>query len=345
MDLTNFLIKASLTNPDTKGQIQRKLQTNDYVFLQTFEEAQESNLFTTFPASTNYAEYNGNFATHHSLNFLKKPIGWYWLRTNNFDGCTGYVGFYGNTQLESQFVDFTYTGIRPKIRLDINKVITKTNSEPDYFNITAVYDDDGNICYHTLEFGYYPQQSVCQQLSETLSELLEQGKLEKTGKSYLGKLIDKEFVKNEEYIYNNEKYVLTNINCYNNELFTMGSLVKTKYGYSTDSNYQKVSPNEKRWVKVEKIKWIIENYNNLPKKLNADGDGSANYISLISEDVLLSGIPYNFNHENKNSELWKFCIVRAYLNGLDMYKDKHDISLDFIYNFTHLNFINEAFKN
>ena len=95
---------------------------------------------------------------------------------------------------------------------------------------------------------------------------------------------------------------------------------------------------------MEKIKWIIENFDNLPKQLNPNGDGKATYISLRSERVLVCGIPFNYCNKDKNCELWKFSLLRAYLNGLDMYKDKHDISLTFIYNFTKNNLITEAFK-
>jgi len=100
-----------------------------------------------------------------------------------------------------------------------------------------------------------------------------------------------------EYWYNGQKYVRVDILPHNpDNPFSTGAAIGSS---------------GVRWIKVEPIKWLIGNWDKLPKNINPDGDGTAKTMDLIAAETLMAGIPFS-----ANSLLWENSILRMFLNSV-----------------------------
>lgn len=105
----------------------------------------------------------------------------------------------------------------------------------------------------------------------------------------------------------------------------------------------------KRWFKVEPIKFVIDNWEDLPQYINPKGTGKANVIELQSTNVLLGAIPFASNTVRKTftkPALWQNSLVRAFLNSDKV--SNMDGSLNYEakknWDFTNSGFLFEAFN-
>ena len=222
----------------------------------------------------------------------------------------------------------TYVGVRPCLAIDIRSLIS------EQCNLQGVKVEEikkgDEILYRTIEIPdfQYPQSKISDEESKKLEEAYNSQNLKKTGRSYTGRDISKEQDEGskiyDEYSYEDSLYVRVDAkpNWY-------------EYEYSDGTN---VCDNEIIWIKVEPIKWIIKNWEQLPREINPEGTGESDRIQLKSKDTLIGGMCMNHGDSNlfvkldkKDSYrisakhaakvMWQNSKVRAYLNGYNLQKE------------------------
>ncbi len=193
--------------------------------------------------------------------------------------------------------------------------------------------------YHTIELDnlMYPQTIVSNSSLKTALNGIVNDSSYKTGTRYAGRTTSisssaKSTVYSEEYKYNNEYYVYVP---------QYGS--KTIYTYSDGTTVAQNGASSV-WIKVEPIKWIINNWSDMPTSINPSGDGSATYIEAYSVYGIVSGF-YFYPNTSTNMSSWTSSCWRAYLNGYDL-NSKNDSKMASIKaNFAGEGFIDVIYHN
>lgn len=166
----------------------------------------------------------------------KNRTGWWWTKTCDGDNDARVVNESGN--MHSSRVDVRYGGSRPALPYSSIKN-----------HISNVVRDANGI--KIVEYGEYPQTVVSERESLKIEQEFSSGKIRKTGKSYTTDSIkydsyNEKFLPSEdiEYEYNGNKYVrfIGDYNCSGEVL----------------SDGRSVSVGKVYWVKVEPIKWLID---------------------------------------------------------------------------------------
>ena len=226
-------------------------------------------------AATDFAVLLGAIVGHRSYGYSDLNYGRTaaWSLIDDYYGDTYIINI--NGYIASNHANKRINGIRPIIPLDIvpkNLLKNKKNTNG----------------YYEVEFGEYPQSACKGNLSKELEDLYP-NKLKRTGKKYTvdGCGIyeyDRAFQPTEivEFEYNNERYVRVNSDDINGKLFF--------------SNSEIINPSNSYWIKVEPIKWIIDEASNL----------------LICKDLIASGI--RFCDEKKYSGNFEDTEIYKYLN-------------------------------
>ena len=83
------------------------------------------------------------------------------------------------------------------------------------------------------------------------------------------------------------------------------------------------------WVRVEPIVWKIQNWSELPKEINPNGNGVAEYIELVTEQAIIAGMNFYPTEDDENAELWQNSTIRGYLNGINVNNIKSNGNLEF----------------
>ncbi|MBR4418798.1 MAG: ATP-binding protein [Clostridia bacterium] len=230
---------------------------------------------------------------------------------------TDKINYYDvNYGLRSAFYDDINIGLRPCMNLDINayldlqEAMKKRHDDERY----AFYRDpeDKEHDYILLDFGEYPQVVV----NGDRNFENEKDRLVKTNRKYLLAF---------------DKIIGQPVLCSEREL--------------DGQKYVKVATNNRIYYLANKpLAWIVTNWHELPREINAQGNGKAQTIKLITRNVINFGIPFyrtsnfdpaKFKFKN-NKTLWQNSTLRGYLNG-------YDLSMLNAGNFTEHNFIDEAF--
>lgn len=220
------------------------------------------------------------------------------------------------------------------MHLNLESVLSARSASPELFKVSE-YKRNRKVKYHTIEFGKFPKSYVGAQLNDKLNGLFEENKLKATGKPYTGHMENETIIYNSQYEYMDNQYVR----------------VKTKK-YDNDSEYSDGTKAPESgtylWVKVEPISWRINNWNDLPKALNPQGNGTADFIDVETEEAILSGIPFYPNYEDKNRTMWQNSTIRGYLNGINVNNIKTNGNPKYSApnggDFTTQNFLSEAFN-
>jgi len=291
------------------------------------------------------------------------------------------------------------------MQLNLAAIVTAKKLYPkfgkiEHFNTTAIITAIGKNCffegvqvdYHTIEFGFYPQD-VCDE-ENTLEGLYSKGMLKKTGKSYVGQQVfeskwnyndydthSQKTLKNLEYEYNGKKYVRVT-----SSYRDMG-IVKDPYcrisekarRYTIDhalkDGHKRPENGGVKWVEVKPIKWIIRNWNDMPKEINPQGTGKAKTMILRSE-LAINTMPYFILAPNEKKPhaqykeiylgggivkdmfmgygsargcIWQNSLLRAYLNGYNIAQELEkgnglkSLGRKENFDFTDSGFLNEAF--
>ena len=282
-----------LLNKVTISEILQSLNAYDSIFLPT-----EKILSRTKVKPSDYAIMNGAIPMPNSI----------------WDRWIFYESSKDKTNLSNIYYDTTKS-IAPVIALDTSVVISYIKKSID-FKIEPDLDNNfsssqiSKMSDYTMELGYFPQDIASN--SDELERLFKKGLITATGRSYVGYLDDKNtIVQNLEYIYKGVRYVRVSLPT---------SVLDNKQFYIDKPNFY----NKKElWAKVQPIKWYIVNWDNLPKEINPYGKNYDKIILAISTSSLIGGVPYVVkNNVTKNKDLiWQNCLIRALLNGYNIYEE------------------------
>lgn len=267
--------------------------------------------------ASDFAIMNGNVTTEITVMTRKEELLYasYWTRSLHIDpddiirfAIIDYHGDYFGYDSPS----LEDNGTRPMINLNFDKFLSFFINKRNIFNICEVKSKvliDNQLCPRTryvLSLGEYPQSFVGKELNDELDDSLNNKTINPTGKKYSGKYIwsdnyknKKCFEENLEYKYNGERYVKVDISSYS------GAELSDGHAYSRENE-------QHLWVKVEPIRWVIENWKDLPKDVNPSGTGKATTMKLQTEECIIAGVPIC---KEDNESVWKNSLLRNYLNN------------------------------
>lgn len=237
------------------------------------------------------------------------------------------------------------SNISARSALQILKSKKTRDKEDSEFDIREVKDEYGKILYHTLQIGEYPKTKTDEELSQTLEDLYNAGKIkegiEATGRWYSGngqKRIYADYAgkHNPEFEYKGNRYV---------RVVSYPEDERNTYSDGTKTGKEGTV----RWVKVEPISFKIINWDEMPKTINPKGNGTAKYFDLRAEEVIIANIPFYPDEDDINSTMWQNSTIRGFFNGIDVRDIKENGVPEYGAfrggNFTgECNFLNEAFN-
>ena len=177
-------------------------------------------------------------------------------------------------------------------------------------NATYVASNKVREGVHYVELGQYPCTYVGDDMNATLADAYYGGTLRNgmtaTGKSYTSNSSttgDTYTPKTSaEYLYNGQKYVRVSI-----------LSASTDYPFSTGTNNG--ASGSIRWFKVEPIKWLIGNWDALPKSINPYGTGTEDSVlKLVAAEVITASVPFYHIYTDVNCALWSDSVARTFLN-------------------------------
>ena len=349
MELSDLIIKTNLSNTTPYGRIGNSVwDTQDQVFVESIPEfeahaPQESSLNRCFPtayALINHAiPYKGQGDLNWKLTDNKdsgmKPACNYYLRSN-YENQVAIVDAEGKIKYSTSHKN---VGIRPCLSLDIPTFlqIKKGLDRIGYWGSEFEICKDSKWSGPLMKLGEFPQSHSCHNMAfyhqkmnynycnKEKEEQVRAGDLIPTGKTFMGSYDAStgKFSEGVEYEYNLPWPIKKVRYCYNNR----------NIGY---------------WFDVEPILWDIENWSDLPKEINPEGNGTAAVIKLRAQKVIISGIPFNINQNYPDANLWANSSLRGYLNGYDLrsIENRNIRNLEYIAlcggNFKDHNFLNEA---
>lgn len=214
-------------------------------------------------AITDYAVLNG---AKTGVNRKGERYGIYWLANTKdiYTGPMDMIAYGPDTTLQktntyaAQSTDKTI-GIRPSIKFS---EIEKEAKIISTFIYPKAFRDE---IYHIIEYGEYPQDIADSDTQVILDSLYRKNALNKTGRSYshdTGNPSDGLYcISDEEYEYEGNKYIrVENLN-------PQGIL----------SNGKPAGVKKYYWVKVEPVKWLVDQSNDF----------------VMSNKIIIGGVPYN----------------------------------------------------
>lgn len=297
VDLTRFIIPVELDNTDENQKMGNKsFKTIDYVFLDLDDDIKKLSNKKRQTTATDYAVMNGALLRDRETSFA-----WYWLRSAYSEGEVYDVYTDGGRYYVSAYS--TDGCVRPALHLNLSSFISARSASRDIRKIGIPGDN------YTIELGEYPKNHAKNE--DELERLFKNGTLKKTGKKYTGyKKDDGTFQQNEEFEYKGKKYV---------------RVVCKKYDSDSHFSDGKTEPETGNisWAVVEPIVWNVRNWDDLPREINPKGTGKAKYIDVQTEEGILSGLPFypEYGDEKGRDTMWQNSVIRAYLNGYDLFKE------------------------
>ena len=288
------------------------LQTNDYVFLPSYEDRDiSSSNVATYGDSTglNTMMYNLTGATSSYASRRAKATDWtivnytyfsssseptpnYWLRSPNNYYSTYYAYYGGNMSATNTYV--AYNSLRPALQFNLDSIISARN----ILNVQVNIGEKTIIIPNIM----YPQTRVAQgsELEFKLTYAYNNGNLQNgmraTGINYRGYTYN-----HPEYYFDGSFYVRTRVTRYTNYTLPL-------------SDNSAPANNTYIWIKVEPIVWLITNWSKMPTSINPNGDGTATEIIALSQKVIAE-IGQNYNDSSACSGNWQNSYARAYLNS------------------------------
>ena len=162
-----------------------------------------------------------------------------------------------------------------------------------------IYGD--KISHYVVRMGQYPQTIASTHYNDILENLYNQGNIKQlikpTGRLYtINSTLERGiFVPRylPEYSFNGNRYV--------------------RYSKSHHSGQHSAT-----WYKVEPVLFKIANWHNLPKTINPKGNGTDNYLTLISEKGLISNIYQHPHIASLESRTYNNSTFRGFLNGITL---------------------------
>lgn len=384
-DLRSKIIPTTIENSDEFQQMgNNKFNTTDLIWIRDYEEENKIKAKNRRVEGTDYVKMNNAFTVKFKNIYrdADEPIQirpTKWLRSAFSDKKVDEVDDRGKIYetLPSMRENCCCPAMHYELPSDINSIKpivkdtkrrfsffkgkqNKSEEKESRYGIVKV-KKRGITKYHTLQVGEWPKTKVDDELSEILESLYNNGKLKEgiscTGRWFSGNgrkpdednlYIDREYIRkregNEDYIgkhspefeYQGKRYVRH-----------ISLPYDKRVKYSDGSNAGRVGT--VRWLTVEPISFIIENWSQLPKFINPKGTGEARYFDLTSEDAIISNIPFYPNCKDPNRVLYQNSCPRGYLNGIDVRNITQNGATEYGApgggNFTgECNFLNEAFN-
>lgn len=303
------IIKTKFSNTNEEQELGSKsFDTEDFVYLESLEDVKNLSDEARLRSATDFAIAN-NCSTSSSYKAYNGKNGANtWLRS----ACSKYsielVDKGGS--LYGYSANRTCVGSCPCLALNLKSFISARSASRD-FKISTI-SSAGKERYRTIEIPefQYPQSRVDSKTNRTLETLYEQGRLKKTGKTFTSSCIidesDDGLPQVEEYGYNGKFYVRVKAVHHSNSS-----------EYSDGSEFKE---NEEFWIKVEPIKWIIKNWDEMPTSINPKGNGRAKTIELRSEEAIIC-MQMNENYGSTELTMWQNSKLRAFLNEYDIHEE------------------------
>ncbi len=179
-----------------------------------------------------------------------------------------------------------------------NYTCFRTNGTHPALSYSKIKDDISNEKINRngikeIEYGEYPQYAANKELQEELEELYKNNELNETGKKYTTDSrgyyeYSKDFLPQEyiEYEYDIKKYVRVKANSYYARCSSTWKF--------TLSNNEKYEDDDYVWVEVSKIKWLVDEENDI----------------VLSKNILVAGIQFDnkekYNDAFENSNIYNF---------------------------------------
>lgn len=210
--LKNFIERTEIENTDENFEKRNRLfKTTDLVFLDSYSDIRELSDEERITSLTDYAIANGAFQWCDGVSRTgKKGTSSYWQRSAYSQRRVSVVT--GAGSCNSIYVEKTQLGVCPALHLNLSSIISARSASRDFGKIAHVKDTDGNVIYHTIEFGEYPKTKAIN--SDELERLFNEHIIFATGKKYAGHIEDSSkgtFTENLEYAYCGQKYVRVKI--------------------------------------------------------------------------------------------------------------------------------------
>ncbi len=311
-----------------EGDSDISYSVQDYVYFPSYNDVKNSGNYgftaaadrlcePTDWALANYAYLDTGFIGMGSIRSSGNGSCWWWSRSDD-DGDVWYVDTDGYMDCDD-WLDEESRAARVALHLNLGSSISALSAGNAR---TGSLTHTGKT-YHTIELGnlMYPQTIVSDSsLKYALNNIVDDSRY-KTGKKYAGYTTDitsssRTTVYSEEYKYNNEYYVYVPQYGYGYSYYT----------YSDDNTMVDTNGDSSVWIKVEPIKWVINNWNAMPTSINPNGTGTATYIDAYSVYAIVSGMCYYPDWEDENCASWTSSCLRAYLNGYDL-NNKNDANM------------------
>lgn len=229
----------------------------------------------TISEISDFAILLGGYASYENLTDNGFLAGWWWTKTPYEDLGVRVVCDDGSSDYDS--TNERVGGARPVCNYD--SILSQTMNETT---------NKDNVL--EVEFGEYPQSIVDENLSKSIEEEYINGIIRKTGKKYvvdsvkLGvnttKFQPKTYL---EYEYKENKYVRVV-----GDGLALGNLL---------SDGKMVESGDVFWVKVEPIKWLVDEKDNI----------------AVSKKILFSGVP--FSSRKKYDGVFENTRIYKYLDG------------------------------
>ena len=304
-ELKDFIVRTRLDNTDENQKTGNSaFDTQDFVFFETYDEVKGIDSDKCYVYASDYAVMNGAFLGGERKGPKDRQSTWYWLRSANSRSHVYYVRSDGS--LDYKHADRKSAGLCPALHLNLSSVISARSASRD-FKIEPFKDKSGKILYYTIEFGSYPQDKA--KNSGELERLFNAHKLTPTGKTYTGYMKeDGSFQQNQEFEYGGKKYV---------------RVISKKYDNDSEYKDKTKAPEDgtPMWAEVQPIKWKIKNWDELPRSINPNGNGTAKTIYVKSEEGIMSGIPFYPEYGETEHTMWQNSPLRAILNGYDLHEE------------------------
>ena len=349
VDLRKYIRPVKRDNNRSTSEANPTMQTTDYIAIPSIDELNRKNFHDNMKSATDFAldlslleqseemTLNGKIL---SVGYMSRTCArnYFGPKIKVFD-CSDYRPLDLGNELSSEY------GIAITMELDLSSALE--NGDIENFNIETRIVGGKEKGY--ISFGEYPKSDVSEEEQIRLNQLFNNGQLRDgmtaTGRYYT---IPSYNVFNEysetkhlpEFEVDGQKYV---------RQLVSGSNPK----HINSQGKECVSPHAHYvWQKVEPITFEITNWDELSNEINPSTgiQGGKKILKLESEQVIMSGIPFNYAKESpypsREESFWQNSYLRCFLNGAKFdeldgnpnQKDERDWDL------TNCGFIDQAFN-